>query len=199
MSHAVTACVRTSLFAAALVFAQGAIAAAVPYAIDPNHTQIQYTYTHMGFSHISGRLSGVEGDFLFDAQDPTRSQIQIHVPVSSISVGVPALDEELHSEMFFDVAKYPLATFKSTTVTRTDKDHLAVSGELTIHGVTKPATFEVTINKIGTHPMRGVPAVGVDATTTIKRSDFGVSKFVPGVSDEVVIHATMEAYAPKAK
>lgn len=199
MRHRPAAVAHCALLAATLGLAAGPAVAADPYVIDPNHTQVEYTYTHFGFSHISGHLNGVEGDFLFDAKDPTHSSIQVNIPVNTISVGVPALDEELRSDMFFDVANYPLASFRSTAVTSTGKDRLAVAGELTIHGVTRPVTFEVTINRIGTHPMRGVPAVGVDATATIKRSDFGVSKYVPGVSDEVVIRATMEAYAPKAK
>jgi polyisoprenoid-binding protein YceI len=111
---------------------------------------------------------------------------------------VPALDTELVKESFFDAAKYPLATFQSTKVTSTGKDKLAVAGDLTIHGVTKPVVFDVTVNKVGVNPMRGVPAAGFDAVTTIKRSDFGVSKFVPNVGDEVTIHVTMETYQPKA-
>ena len=153
----------------------------------------------MGYSHITGHFGNVEGDFLFDAKDPTKSSIQVHIPMDSVSVGVPALDTELRSDTFFDATKFPLATFQSTSVTSTGKDKLAVAGDLTIHGVTKPVTFDVTINRIGQHPMRGVPAAGFDATATIKRSDFGVSQYVPNVSDEVTIHVTMEAYAPKAK
>ncbi|MBS0194220.1 MAG: YceI family protein [Proteobacteria bacterium] len=187
---------RASLLAASLALAGNALAAE-PYIIDPNHTQVLYTYTHNGFSHITGRLNKVEGDFLFDAKDPTKSRIQVNIPIDTISVGVPDLDAELISEMFFDAAKFPLASFKSSSVTRIDADHLAVAGDLTIHGITKPATFQVTLNKIGPHPMRGVPMVGLDATTTVKRSDFGVAYLVPNVSDEVTIHATMEAYAPK--
>ncbi len=183
--------------AAMFALAPGAALAADPYTIDPNHTQVEYTYTHMGFSHITGRLNQVEGDFLFDAKDPTRSSIQVHVPIASITVGVPSLDKELVGESFFDAAKFPLATFQSTSVTSTGKDKLAVAGDLTIHGVTKPATFDVTINKIGIYPFKNVPGVGVDAVTTIKRSDFGVSKYVPNSSDEVTIHVTMEATAPK--
>ncbi|MBS0213487.1 MAG: YceI family protein [Proteobacteria bacterium] len=190
---------RASLLVAAFAFASASAFAAEPYTIDPNHTQVEYTYTHFGYSHITGRLNKVEGDFLFDAKDPTKSSIQVDIPIATISVGVPELDAELQSEMFFDAAKYPLASFKSSAVTRIDADHLAVAGDLTMHGITKPATFQVTINKIGTHPMRGVPAVGLDATTTVKRSDFGLNYLVPNVSDEVSIHATMEAYAPKAK
>ena len=187
------------LLVAAALFAVGAACAAEPYKIDPNHTQVEYTYTHFGFSHITGRLNHVEGDFLFDAKDPTQSSIQVNIPVDTISVGVPSLDDELKTAKFFDTAKYPLASFKSTSVTSHGKDQLAVAGDLTIHGITKPATFEVTINRIGTHAMRGTPAAGFDATTTIKRSDFGLSYLVPNVSDEVVIHATMETYAPQAK
>jgi polyisoprenoid-binding protein YceI len=191
--------IRTGALAAALALVSGAAFAADPYTIDANHTQVEYTYTHFGFSHITGHFGGVEGDFLFDAKDPTKSSIQVHIPMDTVSVGVPALDTELRSDTFFDATKFPLATFQSTSVTSTGKDKLAVAGDLTIHGVTKPVTFDATVNKLGTHPMRGVPAVGFDATATIKRSDFGVSKYVPNVSDEVTIHVTMEAYAPKAK
>jgi polyisoprenoid-binding protein YceI len=188
---------RAGLLAAALAFAAPAALAADPYVIDPNHTQVLFTYTHMGYSHISGHFDTVEGDFLFDPKDPTKSSIQVNVPINTVSVGMKALDDELRSPMFFDPDKFPTATFQSRTVTSTGKDKLAVAGDLTIHGVTKPVTFDVTINKVGMHPMKGVPAVGLDATATVKRSDFGVSKFVPNVSDEVVLHITMEAAAPK--
>jgi polyisoprenoid-binding protein YceI len=188
---------RAGLLAAALALVSSAAFAAEPYTIDPNHTQVEFSYFHMGYSHITGHFDKVEGDFLFDAKDPTKSSIQVHIPMDTVSVGVKALDDELHSDMFFDATQFPLATFQSTSVTSTGKDKLAVAGDLTIHGVTKPVTLDVTINKIGTNPMRGVPAAGFDATTTIKRSDFGVSKYVPNVSDEVVIHITMEAFAPK--
>ena len=197
MQHQRQTLIRSMVFAVAFALVSGAALAADPYTIDPNHTQIEYTYSHFGFSHITGHLSNIEGDFLFDAKDPTKSSIQVDVPISTITVGVPALDTELRSDMFFDADKFPLATFQSTSVTSSAPDKLAVTGDLTIHGVTKPVTLDVTINKIGEHPMRGVAAVGFDATATIKRSDFGVSKYVPNVSDEVTLHITMEAYAPK--
>lgn len=193
--HATT--IRNGALVAALALASSAAFAAEPYQIDPNHTQVEYTYSHLGFSHITGHLNKVEGDFLFDAKDPTKSSIQVHVPISSITVGVPDLDKELVGATFFEADKFPLATFQSTAVTSTGTNKLAVTGDLTIHGVTKPVTLDVTINKIGTHPMRGVPAAGFDATATIKRSDFGVALYVPNVSDEVTLHITMEAFAPK--
>jgi len=193
--HATT--IRNGALVAALALASGAAFAAEPYQIDPNHTQVEYTYNHLGFSHITGHLNRVEGDFLFDAKDPTKSSIQVHVPISSITVGVPDLDKELVGATFFEADKFPLASFQSTAVTSTGANKLAVTGDLTIHGVTKPVTLDVTVNKIGTHPMRGVPAAGFDATATIKRSDFGVALYVPNVSDEVTLHITMEAFAPK--
>jgi polyisoprenoid-binding protein YceI len=190
---------RAAVLAVTFGVASAPVLAADPYVIDPNHTQVLFSYTHMGFSHITGHFDTVEGDFLFDPKDPSKSSIQINIPIDTISVGVKALDDELRSEMFFDGQKFPTATFQSTTVTSTGKDKLAVAGDLTIHGVTKPVVFDVTLNKVGMHPMRQVQAVGLDATATIKRSDFGVSKYVPNVSDEVQLHITMEAAAPKSK
>ncbi len=189
--------IRSVALAAALALASSTAFAADPYVIDPNHTQVEFSYTHFGYSHITGHFAKVEGDFLFDAKDPTKSSIQVNIPIAGVSVGVKDLDDELVTDAFFDAGKFPTATFQSTTVTATGTGKLAVAGDLTIHGVTKPVTLEVTVNKIGVHPMRGVQAAGFDATTTIKRSDFGVAKYVPNVSDEVVLHITMEAFSPK--
>ncbi len=188
---------NTALIAALASVSNAAFAAADPYQIDPNHTQVEFTYSHFGFSHITGHLSKAEGDFLFDAKDPTKSSIQVSIPIATISVDMPDLDKELVGSAYFDADKFPLATFQSTTVTSSAPGKLAVAGDLTIHGVTKPVTLDVTVNKIGTHPMRGVAAAGFDATATIKRSDFGVDKYVPNVGDEVTLHITMEAFAPK--
>lgn len=183
--------------AAALLAAAAAQAAPSAYTIDPHHTQIQFGWTHFGFSHITGRFDQVDGTFLFDPDAPTKSQIAVSIPISSISTGVADLDKDLLSDGFFDVAKFPTATFKSTSVKSTGKDTLAVSGDLNIHGVTRPVTLDVTINKIGVHPMGGGSAAGFDASTTIQRSDFGISKYVPKVSDQIQIHITMETRAAK--
>jgi polyisoprenoid-binding protein YceI len=192
-----TSIIRTSVLAAALAVSSTTALAAEPYVIDANHTQVLFTYSHFGYSHITGRFDKVEGDFLFDAKDPTKSSIQVNIPIASISTGVPDLDTELRTAKFFDADQFPTATFQSTTVTSTGKDKLAVNGDLTIHGVTKPVTLDVTINRVGMHPMKGVAAAGFDATATIKRSDFGISQYVPNVSDEVTLHITMETSAPK--
>jgi polyisoprenoid-binding protein YceI len=182
-----------SFFVALLLLAAGStIAAPVRYDLDPNHTQVAFSWTHFGFSHPAGRFDKVDGDFRFDPADPTRSTVTVTIPVDSIDTGVAKLDAHLKSPDFFDAARYPTATFKSTHVERAGDHGLKVSGELTLHGVTKPVVLDVVINKVGPHPMGGRAAAGFDARTTVKRSDFGISNYVPNVSDEITISITTE-------
>ena len=189
---------RTTSLVAALLLAIG-VAHAEParYDLDPGHTQVEFSWNHFGFSNITGRFDKVEGNFQFDPVDPTRSSIDVTIPIASIDTGVGALDEHLQSPDFFDAARFTVATFKSRKVERVDADSLKVSGELTIHGVSRPAVLDVTINRIGEHPMAGRAAAGFDARTTLKRSDFGINKYVPNVSDDIVIAITSEAMVPK--
>jgi polyisoprenoid-binding protein YceI len=182
-----------SLLALATFSAQ----AAESYAIDPTHTQVEFTYSHFGFSNITGRFDTVESEFLFDPQDPTQSSVKVTIPMASLSTGVEKLDTHLLSADFFDAEKYPTATFTSTGVTAAGEGRLQVAGDLSIHGVTRPVVLDVTINKIGEHPMAKTPAAGFDARTTIKRSDFGVGNYAPAVSDEVLIEITVESRLAK--
>lgn len=188
-----------SSVAVALLFVAGAaFAAPVRYNLDPNHTRIDFSWTHFGFSHPMGRFDKFESDFQFDPADPTRSSVSVTIPVSSIDTGVAKLDEHLQTADFFDVAKYPTATFKSTRVERAGAHGLKVTGDLTLHGVTRPVVLDVVVNKIGPHPMAGRAAAGFDATATIKRSDFGISGYVPNVSDEIKLSISTEAMVPAA-
>ena len=166
---------------------------AVSYKIDADHTQVQFTYTHLGFSHLSARLNQASGRFDFDPAKPANSSIDVQLPMSSLSTGVPKLDSHLGSADFFEVSKFPTASFKSSKVTALGMNKLNVAGELTIHGVTRPVVFAVTVNNIGFHPLRKKPAAGFDATATIKRSDFGVAGLLPTVLDEVQLRISMEA------
>ena len=181
------------LLASLLALATGPALASQPYAIDPSHTQVEFTYSHFGFSNITGRFDKVESEFAFDAVDPSRSSVKVTIPVDSISTGVEKLDGHLLSADFFDAQKYPTATFTSTGVTVAGEGKLAVAGDLSIHGVTKPVVMDVTINKVGEHPMSKKPAAGFDASFDIKRSEFGVGGYAPAVSDEVRIEITVEA------
>ena len=181
------------LLASLLALATGPALASQPYAIDPSHTQVEFTYSHFGFSNITGRFDKVESEFHFDPADPATSRVKVTIPVESLSTGVAKLDEHLLSADFFDAVQFPTATFTSTGVTVAGEGRLAVAGELTIHGVTRPVVMDVTINKVGTHPVSQKPAVGFDAVFEIKRSEFGVGGFAPAVSDEVRIEITVEA------
>ncbi|KFL37341.1 YceI family protein [Arenimonas donghaensis] len=167
--------------------------AADAYKIDPAHTQVLFSYNHLGFSNITGRFDRVESEFAFDAADPSQSSLSVSIPVDSISTGVAKFDEHLLGADFFDVGKYPTATFTSTAVTVTGEDKLAVAGDLTIHGVTRPVVMDVTINKIADHPMSKKPAAGFDARIDIKRSEFGLGAFAMAASDDVRIAITVEA------
>lgn len=175
--------------------ATGATAAPVEYRIDPSHSQVEFTWSHFGYSNITARFDQLEGTFVYDAENPSASSAQAAVVIDSLDSGVDKLDTHLKSPDFFDAAKFARAEFKSTKVEAAGEGKLALTGDLSIHGVTKPVTFQVTVNKIGDHPMKKVPSAGFDAVTTIKRSDFGMSMAVPNVSDEITIEITIEANA----
>lgn len=172
-------------------------AQAAEYTIDGSHTQVQFSYSHFGYSHITGRFDKVSGEFDLNTENLAKSKISIQIPISSISTGVEKLDAHLQSADFFDAAKYPTASFKSTMVHVAGDKELHVMGDLTIHGVTKPVALAVKINNIGMHPMKKVPTAGFDASTSLKRSDFGIGNYVPAVGDEIKINITMEASAAK--
>ena len=188
---------RFGLFATALFLIAGAaVAAPVHYTLDPGHTQVVASWSHFGFSHPAARFHDVTSDFQFDPVDPTKSSIVVTIPIDKIDSGVPKLDEHLKSPDFFDAKQFPTATFKSQRVERSGANGLKVSGQFTLHGVTRPLVLDVTINKIGEHPMGGL-AAGFDAKATIKRSDFGITKYVPNVSDEIAIAITTESTPAK--
>ena len=183
------------ILAAALLAACAAPALAAPttYTIDPNHSQVRFGWTHFEFSNIQARFDTVGGTFTYDPENVAASSVEATIDVDSIDSGVDKLDEHLKSPDFFDAAKFGTATYKSTAVKEAGAGKLTVEGELTVHGVTKPVSLDVTINKIGPHGMTKKPSAGFDATATLKRSDFGLGQYVPNVSDEIRIEITIEA------
>lgn len=174
-----------------------AAAAPVTYKIDPNHTDVVASWSHFGFSNPVAHFGQVDGQIVYDEKDVTKSSVNVTIPLAGMNSHVAAFDEHLRSDDFFDAAKYPNITFRSTRVEAAGEGKLRVHGDLTVRDVTKPAILDVTINKIGEHPMAKRAAAGFDATTTLKRSEFGVGKYAPNVSDEVQIRITAEAMVPK--
>jgi polyisoprenoid-binding protein YceI len=184
-------------FAGLLATAFATQAAPVTYQLDPTHTMVLFSWNHFGFSNPTADLGIGKGTLVFDAADPAKSSVDVTMPLAKLDTHFSALDEHLKKPDFFDAAKYPVVTFKSTKVEALGGDHFKVTGNLTVHGVTKPVVLDATLNKSGQHPMLKVPAIGFGATATIKRSDFGVAAYVPAVSDEIQIRITTEAHAGK--
>jgi polyisoprenoid-binding protein YceI len=155
------------------------------YAVEPTHTQILFKINHMGFSTYYGNFSGASGSLRLDPKDAVVDSLAVTVPVDSVSTTSPKLVEELKSADWFDAAKYPTMSFRSHHVTVTSPGHALVEGELTLHGVTRPVTLEARFMGSGVNPLDKAYTVGFEVSGHIKRSDFGVSKYVPLVGDEV--------------
>jgi polyisoprenoid-binding protein YceI len=179
--------------AAALVLAAAPLYAAT-YTFEPQHTQGILTWNHLGFANPTAQFNSVEGTLEFDPADPTQSSVMVKIPLLSMSTGVPDLNDDFRSKDFFDLARFPIATFKSTRVEKgAAADTLKVTGELSVHGISKPVVLDVMVNKVGINPRNKVPTVGFEAQATLNRSDFGLGLYVPQVSDEIRVHITAEA------
>ena len=173
------------------------LAAPVDYKIDPTHTATVFSWNHFGFSTPSANFSDIQGVIKVDNAKPANSSVNVTIPLSSVNTNVPALDKEFQQEAWFNAAKYPNITFKSTKVETKDKKHFKITGDLTVKGVTKPVVLDAVLNKQGEHPMAKVPAIGFNATTSFNRSDFGLGNYVPNVGDKITVNITTEAEAAK--
>jgi polyisoprenoid-binding protein YceI len=178
--------------------AVSAQAAPVTYKLDPGHTMVLFSWNHFGYSNPIADFGLGDGTLVFDEQHPAQSSVDVTLPLANLDTHVPALDKHLKEADFFDADKYPTVTFKSTKVQPLGGHKFKVTGDLTVHGVTKPVVLDATLNKVGPHPMTKAQAIGFDATATLKRSDFGVGAYVPNVSDEITIRITTEGEVPKA-
>lgn len=187
---------RLALAAALTFFAASATAAPVTYEMDPNHTQVLASWSHFGFSNPLANFGEADGAIVYDAENVSASSVEVTLPLSGLNAFVPDFNDHLRSADFFEAGKYPQATFKSTKVQSAGKGKLKVTGDLTIKGVTKPVELDVSLNKAAMG-RNDRPMIGFDASTTIKRSDFGLGKYVPNVSDEVTLRITTEAGVPK--
>ena len=182
----------TALFAA---LAGSAIAAPVTYNVDGSHTYPRFSYSHFGYSTQLSSFKNTSGKVVFDAEAKTGS-VDITIDMKSVNTGFDDFNGHIQGEDFLDTAKFPSATFKSTKVVFEGDKPKSIDGVLTIKGVSKPVTLTVTRFLAMPHPMMKKPAIGADAFTTIKRSEFNAGKFAPYVGDEVRIDIALEAIAP---
>ncbi|RZA21434.1 MAG: polyisoprenoid-binding protein [Lysobacteraceae bacterium] len=186
---------RLLLTAALVAASANAFAAGVTYKLDPSHTNVIATWNHFGFSNPSANFSGVDGTLVYDAADVAKSSVQVTLPLTGLNGFSEKFNAHLNSGDFFDSAKFPAATFKSTKVEAVGEGRLKVTGDLTIKDTTKPVVLEVSLNK--REDKDGRSKIGFDASTTVKRTDFGLGMAAPMVSDEVKLRITTEANTPK--
>ncbi len=157
------------------------------YKVEPGHTRIEFSLSHMGFSTWWGDFTGASGSLTLDPHHPAADRLSITLPTASVTTTNAKLDGELREPDWLDAAKYPTASFVSTQVTPTGASQADVMGQLTLHGVTRPVTLHVKFNGAGVNPLSKAYTVGFDAEGVIKRSDFGVLKLVPVIGDEVTL------------
>jgi polyisoprenoid-binding protein YceI len=156
------------------------------YTLDPAHTSITFMISHLGFSNFTGRFDKPTGTLKLNSKKPEKSKIEVAVETASVDTNVAKLDEHLKGEQFFDAAKYPEIKFKSTKIEKLSDTTGKITGDLTLHGVTKPVTLDVTFHGGGPFMGKGV-RLGFAAKTAIKRTDFGMSYFAPMLGDEVTL------------
>ena len=179
-----------ALFAS--VIAGPAFAAPQTYVVDSSHTFPRFSYNHMGLSKQILSFKNTSGTVVFD-KDANEAEVDITIDMTAVNTGFDLFDQHIQGEDFFDTAQYPTATFKSTNVVFEGDKPATIEGELTIKDITKPVTLTVTSFYNGPHPMLQNDAIGANATATVLRTDFGVDKHVPHVSDEVTLDIALEA------
>ncbi len=163
--------------------------------IDQSHTAVVFSWNHRGMSHPMARLEQLTGTVFWNRMDLGRSSVEVTLPLEGLRTGDDALNRRLRGADFFDSANFPTITFKSTgIVSKAGTNELTMVGALTVHGVTQPVTLDAKINQVEQEPGE-TPRVGFDADGVLRRSDFGLSRYVPMVGDEIAIHITLEAHA----
>jgi polyisoprenoid-binding protein YceI len=182
----------TLAVAAIATLSSAAFAAPETYVIDGSHTFPRFSYSHFGLSTQLSRFDKTTGKIVLDKEAKTGS-VDVVIDTKSVNTGFDIFNGHIQGEDFLDTAKYPTATFKSTKVRFEGDKPVAVEGDLTIKGVTKPVTLTITSFINQPHPMMKKDAIGANATTKISRTEFNAGKYAPNVGDEVTIDLAVEA------
>ena len=176
----------------AAVAAAPALAAPETFVVDGTHTFPRFSYSHFGYSTQLSRFDKTTGTVVFDKAARTGA-VDIVIDTKSVNTGYGTFNEHIQGEDFLDTARYPTATFKSTKVVFDGDKPAKVEGNLTLKGVTRPVTLTVTDFKAAPHPMLKKDAIGANAWTVVKRSEFNAGKYAPNVGDDVRIDIAIEA------
>lgn len=184
--------------ALACVLVFGASAAAATYSFHPGHTEVRFYWNHAGVSEQSGEWGSVTGFVEFDQENLEATTVSVTIRADSVNTGVSRLDEDFRSERFFDAVKYPEITFASTNTTQTGPKSVRVTGDLTIKGITRPLVLDVDLVHFGDHPLGQFSQsytgtwLGIRATGTLIRSEFGVGFGAPLNSDRIRLEISTE-------
>ena len=174
--------------------------AAERWDFDRAHTQVLFTVSHLGYTELTGQFRDVSGELMLDSEDLSKSSVTARINAASIDMNFERLEAHLKNKDFFDAENHADMLFTSTRVEKVADDRLTVQGDLSLLGKSLPVSLDVRINKLGDHPMSGKPYGGFTATTSIKRSDWGMTYGVPNVGDEIGIRINLEAKpAPAAE
>lgn len=168
------------------------------YEFDKVHTQILFFADHIGFSKSQGEFHDYDGHFTFDRENPENSSVEVSIQTASIDMDDKAWDDHMKNKDFFDVENFPTMTFKSTAIKVTGEKTADITGDLTILGVTKPATLQVTYNKSDIHPFSKKYVSGFSATTTVKRSEYGMNYGLPVIGDDIEVRIEVEGMRKEA-
>jgi polyisoprenoid-binding protein YceI len=187
------------LFITALVLAASAAAQAGTWKIDPNHSSAQFAVRHMGVSTVRGAFTKVSGSANYDPADPGKTSLEATIDANSVDTRVEMRDKDLRSPNFLDVQKYPTITFKSKQAKVAGDGKLQITGDLTIHGVTKEVVLDVDGPSAPVKDPMGNQRIGASATTKINRKDFGVNGASAMVADDLSITIDAELIQPQAK
>ncbi len=164
--------------------------AAGSFAVDPNHTQVNWQVNHFGFNDYFGLFGDVTGSLDLDPANLSAAKVDVTIPISSVATSSTGLTTHLKSPDFFDLAKHTNARFVSTRV-NVDGQRAKIIGDLTMLGVTKPVELEARFEGAGINPMNKKATIGFHAATTLKRSEWGMTKYIPNVGDEVKLRISV--------
>lgn len=184
-----------AVIAMALSFTGLAGAQLQTYKLDPAHSAAQFSVKHMGISTVRGTFTKVNGTVQYDPADLSKSSIEAVIDAASVDSRVEMRDNDLRSDHFFDVAKYPTLTFKSTRIEAAGPGKLKAVGDLTIHGVTKEVTLEIDGPSQPVKDPKGITHIGASATTTVNRQDFGMSGLQGMIGNDVTLTIDTEMIA----
>jgi len=168
------------------------IASAETYGLEKTHGDLLFAISHAGFTEKHGTFRDFDATLQYDPEHVDKSQVTVTVKTDSIDTGLARRDNDLKGTQFLDVAKYPDMAFASTRVVPGPAGTLVIEGELTLHGTTRPLTLNARLNKSAPNPFDKKPTLGFSATGLLKRSDYGITTFVPIIGDDVTITIDVE-------